>query len=179
MKLHEIITEAHDDSHSVEAYAAQHGLGEVSWMGNGDMGTAYVTEKDTIIKITSDHTELEFAKMMAGKEFENVVNVYDVQGDLIHMEQLNTQGADDMWGHAMNWVEEYGYGDIEQFDSDEAEEAGNPAPDNVIQFVNELRHGLYELRRAGVNNMDLKDDNIGRKANGEWAIFDPSDIKGR
>ena len=170
MKLHEILTEAHDDQRAVERWAKELGVGEVSWMGNGDMGTAYATEKDTIIKITSDDTELEHAKRIIGKKLDNVVHVYGVKDDMIHMEMLDMGDAEDMYGTALDYAEYPGDG-FEYIDTD-------GVPEDVAKFINDISHGTYELQQNGINNLDLKHDNIGMRGD-DYVIFDTSSHKGK
>ena len=138
----------------IEAYARAHDLGDVSWEGSGDMGHAYVTDKNTILKTTSDATELKYAQMVVGKKLDNVVTVYDVDDSVIHM------------GYSE-------YGSFDDIDIDEHDDM----PDEVKEFVTGVQDGMFQLQRSGVNNLDLKDDNIGRKSNGEYAIFDMSSAK--
>jgi len=156
----------------IEDYAERHGLGEVTWEGSGDMGHAYVTEKDTILKVTRDKTEIEYATLIVGKKLQNVVTVYDVEENVIHMEYLNTDGVEDLHGSAMGYAE---YGDITEVDSDDHPDM----PEDVKKFINDVSYGAFELQQNGVYNLDLKDNNIGRKSNGEYAIFDMSSAKQR
>ena len=154
----------------IEAYARKHGLGEVSWEGSGDMGHAYVTESNTILKTTRDKTELKFASMIAGKKLDNVVDIYDVEGNVIHMEFLDTSGIEDLYAEAMTYIE---YGDITEVDPDDH---ADMSPE-VERFIEDIRFGAYQLKKHGINNLDVKDNNIGRKPNGDYAIFDMSDAK--
>ena len=173
MKLKDILTESHDDPRKLEAYAEKHGLGELSWAGSGDMGNAYYTEKDTVLKITSDDTELAFAKKIEGKKLDNVVHIYDVEGDIIHMELLDDTGVEDVYAAAMNYVEEYGTGNMESIDPADIE----GIPDDVTKFLNDMSWGMHELRQNGVDNLDLKHDNVGRRGPDHYVIFDMSDKK--
>ena len=171
MKLHEIANNISESvEREIEDYAEKHGLGEVSWEGSGDMGDAYVTGKDTILKITRDKTELEYATLIVGKKLQNVVAVYDVEGNVIHMEYLNTDGVEDLHGSAMGYAE---YGDITEVDPEDHPDM----PEDVKKFIDDISYGAFELQRNGVYNLDLKDNNIGRKSNGEYAIFDMSSAK--
>jgi hypothetical protein len=173
MKLDDVLLESHDDPNKLEAYAKKHGLGELSWAGSGDMGNAYYTEKDTILKITSDSTELAFAKKIVGKKLDNVVHIYDVEDDIIHMELLDEDGVEDVYGAASEYVEEYGYdGDFGSVDTDEID----GIPDEVEKFLHDMRWGMYELGMNGIDNLDLKDDNIGKRGN-DFVIFDMSEKK--
>lgn len=153
-----------------EAYAEAHGLGEISWAGSGDMGTAYHTEKDTILKITRDDTELKNARMLVGKDLSNVIKIYDVEGSIIHMEELDMDHVEDLYGTAMSYAE---YGDIMEIDTEDHVDM----PRDVRKFIEEIQFGAMQLERVGILNLDLKDNNIGRKPNGEYAIFDMSSIK--
>jgi len=157
--------------HNLEAYARKHGLGELSWEGSGDMGEAYSTEKNTILKTTSDDTEIDYAKMLVGKKLDNVVDIYDVDGYIIHMEYLNTDHIEDLYGAAMNYSE---YGSFEDIDIDDHDDID----DELKEFIMGVQDGMTQLQHNGVNNLDLKDDNIGRKSNGQYAIFDMSSAKG-
>ena len=154
----------------LEAYATKHNLGELSWEGSGDMGEAYITDKNTILKITSDDTEISYAKMVQGKNLDNVVTIYDVDGPIIHMEYLDTDHIEDLYASAMGYSE---YGSFDDIDIDDHEDI----PDDVKEFIIGVQDGMMQLQHKGVNNLDLKGDNIGRKNNGEYAIFDMSSAK--
>jgi len=167
MKLSEILNERHDDQDAVERYAKELGVGEVWWEGSGDMGTAYTTEKNTIIKITSDETELEHARLLVGLKLDNVVNIYAVKDSMIHMEMLDMGDAEEMFSRAQEFSED----GIEYVDVDEV-------PPDVAKFVNDISYGMYELRKHGVNNLDLKHDNIGMRGD-DYVIFDTSSAKGQ
>lgn len=168
MKIRDILKEGLDAD--VEAYAKAHGLGEISWAGSGDMGTAYHTEKGTILKITRDETELKYATVLLGKDLSNVIKVYAVEGPIIHMEELDMDHVEDLYGAAMNYAE---YGDIMEIDTEEHVDM----PRDVREFIEEIQFGAMQLERVGILNLDLKDNNIGRKPNGEYAIFDMSSVK--
>jgi hypothetical protein len=167
MKLNDVLKESRDE----EAYAEQLGVGELSWAGSGDMGDAYYTEKDTIIKVTRDHTELEFAKLLIGKKLDNVVHIYDVKDNMIHMELLDDD-VEDIHSTAGS----YGWSDneAEYFDTDDIE---GDAPPEVIKFIRDVANGMYELSRNGIQNMDLKYNNIGMRGN-DYVIYDMSNKKG-
>lgn len=156
----------------IEAYAEKHGLGDVSWEGSGDMGHAYTTDKNTILKTTRDATEVEYAKMLVGKTLHNVVDIYDVSDGVIHMEYLNTDRVEDLYATAMGYAE---YEDITEIDTEDHEDM----PEDIKKFINDIGYGAFELLRNGVDNLDLKSDNIGRKSNGNYAIFDMSSKKRR
>jgi len=159
---------SHEDD--AEAYAAQHGLEIAGWEGSGDMGEAYVTNKNTIIKVTTDKTEMAMAAKLVGQTLSNVADVYDVQDHIIHMEYLDTTGVDDVYGE----VSQYDNGDgVEYIDADEHEGISEEA----IKMIQDLSYGIHELGRNGIQNLDIKDDNIGKKPNGDYAMFDMSDAK--
>lgn len=159
MRLYELV-EGVDPS--IDAYAEEHDLGETWWEGGGDHGEAYVTDKDTILKVTNDLDELRFAALLVGKKLDHVVDIYDVSDRIIHMEKLDTDGVEELYYAAME------YGDIEEVDTDDH-------PDmepEVKKFILDVSWGMHELANEGIWNNDLKADNIGRKTNGTYAIFD-------
>lgn len=156
----------------IEDYAVKHGLGDVSWEGSGDMGHAYITDKETILKTTRDTTELEYARMLVGKKLHNVVDIYDVFDNVIHMEYLDTDGIEDLHSAAMEYAE---YNDLTEIDPDDHEDMS----EDIKKFVNDISYGAFELQRNGVYNLDLKYNNIGQKSNGNYAIFDMSSKKRR
>lgn len=152
----------------VVAYANEHGLGEIWWEGSGDFGEAYITEKDTILKVTNDDEELRYAKMLVGKKLDHVVDIYAVDGRIIHMEMLDTDGVEDLYYAAER------YGRIEEVDVDDHPEM----EPEVKKFIFDVSWGMYELANVGIRNDDLRSDNIGRKANGAYAIFDATHKEG-
>lgn len=169
MKLRQIL-ESLDKG--VEDYAKRHNLGEISWAGSGDMGNAYYTERGTILKTTTDDTEIDAAKSIIGKNLSNVVKVFDVEGNIIHMEELSMDGIEDLFGDAMGYSE---FGDFDDIDVDEHEDMS----EETKQFILDVQHGTYELRSNGVLNLDLHDGNVGKKSDGNYAILDMSNEKGK
>lgn len=153
-----------------EAYAARHGMEIAGWEGSGDMGEAYVTNKDTIIKVTTDKTEMAFAALLVGKKLTNVVDIYDVENHIIHMEYLDTSD-NELWYEIMNF-DEHGDG-IEYMDGRDYDDMS----DEAKKMLDDLQIGMRQLAGNGVRNLDLKDDNFGKKQNGNYAIFDMSDAK--
>lgn len=176
MRLFEIDSREEVTYASVEEYAEVNGLGEIWWAGSGDFGNAYTTGIGTILKVTRDQSEIRFAKMIQGKKFKNVVNIFDVSGYIIHMEELEVGDSmiESLFYEAMEMVEsddtvDYIY-DIDERDHPEMSS-------ELVKFVSELHAGMLELQYAGINNYDLHAGNIGRKSSGDYAIFDMSASK--
>ena len=108
-----------------------------------------------------------------GKKLDNVVHIYDVEDDIIHMELLDEEGVEDVYASAMNYVDEYGYGGgFDSIDPDDIE----GIPDEVSKFLHDISWGMHELSMNGIDNLDLKDDNIGKRGN-DFVIFDMSEKK--
>jgi hypothetical protein len=161
-----IVEGGHQDD--AEEYATLHGM-EITWEGSGDMGEAYITDKNTIIKVTTDETEMAIATKLVGQKLSNVVEIFDVQGHIIHMEYLNTSRVEDVYSEVQN----YDNGDgIEYIDPDE-----HDMSDEAVKMIQDLNYGIYELGKNGIQNLDIKGDNIGKKPNGDYAFFDMSDLK--
>lgn len=165
MRLFELLESTEPE---ITAYAEAHGLGEIWWEGSGDFGHAYRTEKGTILKTTGDKSELKFAAMLVGKDLDHVVKIYDVSGSIIHMEWVDTAGIDDLYFEANNYEEDF-------LPLDALDPRDYPdMPPRVVRFINEISIGMMELEHLGIRNADLKEDHIGKRADGSYAIFDIS-----
>jgi GNAT superfamily N-acetyltransferase len=175
IKEQNILAERIDNQDLIEQWANNRNLGEIHFLGSGDFGTAYSTDKDTVIKITSHSSELEVAKKLVGKKFDHVVNIYEVdeENNIIHQEYLDEDSdIEYLWYEAMEEIERQG-GDLVYggYDLDDVEN------EDVRNFLDELDDIQRELRSVGIINLDFRPENLGRKSNGNLAAFDIIDRK--
>jgi hypothetical protein len=149
-----------------ERYAEKNDLGEISWAGSGDFGNAYYTEAGTILKVTRDKSELRYATMVVGKSLQNVAKIFDVSNNIIHMEELDMDHIEDIYYEALSFAD---YDDILEIDADDTD-----IPPNVQKFIQDVQIGNMELEQLGIRNADIQPGNIGKKKDGNYAIFDMS-----
>ena len=164
-----------DNRDFIEKWAKKRDLGEIHYLGSGDYGTAYQTDKDTVIKITSHQNEIEIAKKLQGKKFNHLVDIYEVDesNGIIHQEYLEEDSdVEYFWYEAMDEIEKQG-GDLIYggYDLDEVDD------ENVKRFLDELDDIRRELSTMNIINLDFRPENLGRKSNGNLAAFDIIDRK--
>lgn len=161
----------------VEHYAKINGLEIEGFLGSGDFGEAYLTTKNTVIKITSDEAEFILAHSIEGKKMDNTVEVYhtsmfDNGLMIIHQEFLNTEGVEDLFSQLNLEAESQGVC-ILDIDTEEDMEYG--LSDEAICLLNDISYSVYEYQKNGFNPNDIHDRNIGVKNNGNYALFDQRD----
>lgn len=148
---------------------------EIGYAGKGDNGTAYHVSNDRILKITRSKPEWDLAKELLGRshEFSNFVEYYAaeiVDGDYyILMEEISADDSEieDLFGQAQEYLID-GPAYPDHFDPDDFEDV-NPY---VIDFIDELCNVVYDYRKLGVFNPDIRAENLGRDSAGTLKAFD-------
>lgn len=162
----------------VEHYAKINGLEIEGFLGSGDFGEAYLTTKNTVIKITSDEAEFVLAHSIEGKKMDNTVEVFhtsmfDNGLMIIHQEFLNTHGVEDLFSELNLEADAQG---VCLLDIDTEEESMvYGLSDEAICLLNDISYSVYEYQKNGFNPNDIHDRNIGIKDNGNYALFDQRD----
>lgn len=143
---------------------------ELSWLGKGDFGEAYLTPDNKVVKVTTDKKECSIAKELMNQvngPFAKVFLVEIINGScFILQEYVDTNSEiEDLYYQAENYVQEQGE-DIETIDIDDIE-------DNTLkQFIDELQW-IYDFqRRMGIMGADIRPENLGRNSDGELVCFD-------
>lgn len=169
---------------NLDSFTTKNDLKELTYLGSGDFGTAYLTDKNTVVKITKDKTEYDIAIKLKGHNLQNVVSIYDadkIGTDMfIHMELLITDGIEDLYSKMQHIIEDelnLSLGEVLYHDADyegAAEELNINIPEYVSTLLQNINYGLYELSKFGLTTVDIRSENIGKKRNGNFALFDLS-----
>lgn len=162
-------------SRIVEEWAEKNGLEVAGWLGSGDFGEAYATTCDRVIKLTGDIQEFAAAFQLQGTTSDCLANIEkaeltDDDHLFILMEQLDTEGIEDVFSEAFGLVEEYAFGSWEYFDVDELPE-DMTCSDEALQFIDDICSSIMTLNHKGIDLPDIQPGNIGRK-NGSFVLFD-------
>ena len=170
-------------------YAKTIGVDIREEIGGGFNGIAYLTNKNTVIKVTSMNEEATVVRsLMQKKYYKHIADYYDVKSIeykkyhyyAIHMELLDVdcKVVQDFL-ELENWLTQYGEtynnylkiqnpGDLRMFLSEMTPIIDN----NLRKFTMELIDTEDEVRKLGINNSDLHGENLGYKSNGKLALFD-------
>lgn len=159
----------------LENWAKQNDMEVEFWLGSGDFGEAYMTSTGQVLKITSDLGEFMAAFTLQGTKSDYLVDIdraelTDDDHLIILMEEVDTEGVEDVFGEAMSLVEEYAFGSWEYFDQDEL-------PDDVfisdkaLQLIDDIHSSIMDLRSKGIDLPDINPGNIGIKKD-RFVLFD-------
>lgn len=149
-----------------------------TYLGSGDFGEAYLTNSNTVIKITGDPSEVLTALRLMGGQHTFVANVFDCkrlgQGNFaIHMEYAEEHpDVENIWYSMSEIAESQGIGVDEALEYTDFEDFTDD-PD-VIAMANDLYGAMCEIRNAGSHPMDIRPENMGYK-NGHFVVFDSKD----
>lgn len=149
------------------------------WEGSGDFGDAYNTECGKIIKITSSMDEFVNTYNLLGKENEYLVDIYDmaiVDGNMIIvMEKLDTSIINEnAFYELQNLANELGtyIYDVDFDDLPDNEMFDESFIDEMKNISNSIYCALHEGSKKEYITNDIRIENIGRKKNGNIALFD-------
>jgi len=165
---------------SIENFYRNHNIDpdELSYLGSGDFGEAYITEDGRVVKITSSNSEFDIAKSLIGKAhlFTNFVEIYDAEitsiGMTILMEGVDQDSEiEDMFYTVTEILETQGlpiqY--IGHFDEDEYD---IEIPSEVADFMHQLENVNSDYRRLGIEASDIRPENMGYSEDGTLKAFD-------
>lgn len=166
------------------------GLKDLTYLGDGNFGTAYISDDEKVLKITSDKNEFcvmtrlflnQQERLMNGVSeddvYEQSIKIYGTwlapNGEmLILMEYLDVDGVEDGF-NAIGDPE--GYGFMEYFDMDEDDLVEQGITDEKdINFIFSISSLLFEFQRAGIatDDLDVSPYNIGLNKYGNYVLFD-------
>ena len=166
------------------------GYKELSYIGEGGYGTAYLTDDDKVLKITSDENEFltmlrlfknQQERLESGQDensiYEKTIKIYGAwmldNGQMaMLMEYLDVDGVEDRFNQLMD-SESYGLMELFDMDEDNLRENGFHQQED-IEFVFAIADSLFEFRRAGIatDNFDVSPYNIGKNSYGNYVLFD-------
>lgn len=168
MRLHEILVER--DEQTAELAASKLGTTINTHLGNGMWGDAYLTNDNTVIKLTTHEDEAEIAVRLKGEDITNVVRIYEViplkNCWAIHQEFLNTSGIEDIWNEAQHDLQDNGL-----YFGDDEDDIKTEISDESRKFISDIGWAIENLVRYGVQALDLSPDNIGKRGN-DYVVFD-------
>lgn len=156
------------------------GYNIVSEVGSGTKGSAFRTDKSTIIKITFSKNEAQFFAKLIGKKLKHHVDVYDVKqigndGDLFAIERgfLEGMSKDDsfyyrlMLGHQIGLLRD----EFQQRIKKEIKGLTPVEEKKLMKFYDDFKFMMKELDDLGLRPNDFFPENLGIK-DGEVACFD-------
>lgn len=160
----------------IEKFAKNNKLKITNWAGSGDFGNAYHTECGKIIKETSDVFEFIIASKIESEKNDNIVDIYktEIIGDsmFILMEELDLTNIEDKCSIIFSELDNIGYSIIEY----DIEDNTIGFSDEELWFIDDIQKAIIQYQSYGFNPLDIKHDNIGRKKNGNFALFDQRDF---
>jgi hypothetical protein len=170
------------DDKIAEFYAKKHNLEIEGYLGSGEFGTAYYTNNDKVIKITTSSSEIKIVKKLKGKKNHYIADYYDYavikyQGHTYYailMELLdNDCSIEDLYGQMTMLFDEFdvNYSYPQYFDIDEVNEKGIYPDEEVLKFIEDYTNVVSDVNHYVYHN-DFSPDNLGYKANGNLAAFD-------
>lgn len=164
---------------NIEKFAKKYNIEINCWAGSGDFGEAYHTECGKIIKETSDVAEFLIAAKLEGEKNDNIVDIYktDIIDNqmYIFMEELNLGSIEDEFSEIFLKLEDIGI-QINEFDESDLYEYNVHFSDDEICFINDIQLAIKQYQFYGYNPTDIQSGNIGRKENGNIALFDQRDV---
>jgi hypothetical protein len=171
---------------SAYEYAEKHNLSITSEIGSGVSGVAFVTDTNTVIKITTSKPECDYAKavfeaLKQGKTILRCANIYDIvnvtynykqekkEAYVITQELLDTSIKDEDIRKLEERLNESGYEfeDIKWI----SDKCADYVDKNQIPLVKEIAQVFDELEHIGVWSDEVLHGNIGVR-NGLIAVFD-------
>jgi hypothetical protein len=160
------------------AWAYKLGTKVIDVLGEGNHGTAYLTESDKVLKITDDPSEVINSNKLLGKENKNLIKTYAVEifKDNLYgilQERLSTGVAKNNFEMLMEFADnDYCFGIETLLDDNEVDE--KEIPEKLIQLYKDIKSHYKELIDNSLCSTDLTEDNIGQRDNGDYVVFDIS-----
>lgn len=162
---------------------SRNNIESLDYLGKGDFGEVYAIDDEKVLKITNSETDFKISqKIQQHKNLKHVANVYDTL-DFGHYYYIVKEYVEEDYEienlyytlqaiyatDGVSIVEGLSY-----FDMDEYQEAHGEVDQEVLDFADELREVIREMKMLGVNPyyLDLKADNFGRDSNGNLKLFD-------
>jgi hypothetical protein len=170
------------DDKIAEFYAKKHNLEIEGYLGSGEFGTAYYTNNDKVIKITTSSSEMKIVKKLKGKKNHYIADYYDYavikyQGYTYYailMELLDIDcSIEYLYDQMTILFNEFDihYSYPQYFDIDEANKKGIYPDDEVLKFIENYTNVVSDVNHY-VHNNDFGVNNLGYKPNGNLAAFD-------
>ena len=147
---------------------------ELSWLGEGEYGAVYEIENtDKAIKITVDEDEILTSLKLLNHDTKFHVNIYEVLQIEEHkyaiiMDKVDTKNIPQLFDMILKEAEQQmvHYTDID------FENTFYGLPNEAKELIQVLIDSDIEAKILGFENNDISINNIGRKNNGQFVVFD-------
>ncbi len=148
-------------------------ISSISWIGEGEYGAAYATQDGRVLKVTSDPNEFIYSSKLAGQKNENLVDVHDaffIEDDLfaVVMEKVDTKGISLLF-KALNVEANTQHCHITEIDRNNL---SYPVPEEAFELMEAIVKASEQAKSLGVKINDIHQDNVGKRRNGEYVLFD-------
>ena len=150
----------------------------LSYLGEGDNGTAYETEDGRVIKVTSSDEEADIAYKLIGKKGSHA-EIYDVKvvnGEYVIYQELLEQ--DQEIEHNFQRVQELLDSQglpiqlLDNLDRDDLSPEQQETYDELEDFILGIENINRTYRKLGIEASDVRPENIGTDAEGTLKAFD-------
>ena len=164
----------------VESWATELGESEFYHLGNGDIGEAFEVGEDKVIKITSSEEEFICAYYQLNSKSEYLVKIHDLRAYddgrfAILMDKVETGEKIEMIYEELSSFIEYHRLDLfTVLDSEYANDLSKQA----VKMAEDINQALCDLIDTGYTSnisFDVKGDNMGINAKGNYCLFDQMD----
>jgi hypothetical protein len=153
---------------------------ELSYLGQGDFGTAYSIGDGRVLKITSSRSEFNIAKQLEGKHVPAVEGFADVYKTAIVanemwiiLEELDEDSSiEDMFYELQSHLEDQGL-PMQYLDNLDVDALD--LSDDLVSFISDIHDINYGYRYLGIEASDLRPENMGMDKNGKVKAFDIED----
>lgn len=146
----------------------------LSWLGEGEYGAVYEIENsDKAIKITTDEDEIITACKLLNKNTDFFVNIYNVEKINDHeyaiiMDKIETKGVPQLFEIILKEAEQQ----MCHYSEVNLEKTFYNVPKEAKNLLEVLNNSNIEANKLGFINNDISINNIGKKKNGDFVIFD-------
>lgn len=160
-------------SEEAKQYANKNGIGDISWIGEGDYGSAYETKCGRVVKVTTDMDEFICAYMLKDKKNPNLVRVdsleiIDDEKFVIVMEKLDTKGVSLLFKHLMLEADNQNC----HFSEIDVDDLMYGLPDEAFSLLDDVMSASKQAKNMGFHANDIHENNIGKRSNGDYVLFD-------
>jgi hypothetical protein len=163
---------------------------ELSFLGSGEFGTAYLTHDNRVLKQTSSKTEFGIAQKMEKinipvlRSFAKIYKTEIINDSKLHanmfiiMEHLKESGKiENLWYEMDELLQNQGLSVqyLNHLDIDELEEQGYEISEELQKFMDDLDGIIRAYRYFGIEASDIQPDNLGYSNDGTLKAFDIDD----
>ena len=163
---------------------------ELSYLGSGEFGTAYLTNDNRVLKQTSSKTEFAIAQKMEKLDIPvlrsfakiyktEIINDSTIRANMfIIMEHLAESGnIENLWNEMDELLQSQGLNVqyLDHLDVDDLEENGYEISEELQKFMDDLDGIIRAYRYFGIEASDIQPDNLGYSKEGTLKAFDIDD----